>query len=502
MAKQKLPTANADQFDGMTLMRVTESNIKRVRYVDISIDRDLTVIGGDNANGKTSLLDGIEWATGRKDVIQLDPIHHGKQEGRIALEFGDGEKVSLKVTKTIQRVGEKDWTADVMLEIPGYATPSRVQEFLSSLFGQFSFDPMAFDAMDDAAQFDALQKLVGNFDFKQNKADYDSVFKQRTDVNRDQRTAQAAADAIVISMTAPGEAIDEAALTAELRSAGEHNLDIERRRSNREQATAKLSELRSAAAAALARIETDVQAKIAECNAFCLDIEEQIRLLQQRIASRQEGLQAEIKGIRDSLTAEYERANAEAEQLEQRLNGAGPLPPVKDAQAIEAQLAAARHSNKLLSDWEAQRARKLAHEREATRLQTEADALTKQLDDLQQAKQAAILNAQLPIDGLGFGDDYITLYDSPWKQASEGERTDASTAIAMALNPKIKMILVRHSSGVGTRIRERIRQRAAGRGYRVIMEVFDETGANSHVFIEDGMVKKLDGPADKKADAA
>lgn len=491
--KTRLPTATPEQFDGATLMRITTSNIKRVRYVDISLDRTVTIVGGDNEQGKTSLLDSIEWCLGKKAAIQLGPIHLGKQQGSIALEFGDGKTVTLKVTKTLKRVGDADWTAEIDIEIPGFVAPTRVEEFLSAIRGELTVDPMAFDEMEAPKQLETMRKLVVGFDFDANQAQYDKLFDERTDVGKDQKKAKAAADVIVVSATAPAEKVDEEALTAELREVGQHNITVAQLTSSRQEDIVLVAELRASAVASLAQIETDIQARTKECNEFVLDLEQQIRVLQQRIVAKQQALAGEAIRIRTNLQTDARDATTQADEIQAKIDAAEALPVEKDAAAIEAKLNEARTTNKAVNDWEAQRDRKAEHQKEADTLANQYEEMTAQLTALQRARQEAIQKAHLPVDGIGFADKHLTLGGVAWEQASEAGRIDASMAIAIAMNPKLKYILIRHASGVGTRIRERICQRAAEHGYRVLMEVYDETGDNSHVFIEDGLVKKLDG---------
>jgi hypothetical protein len=468
--RTKKTIATPEQFEGAVLMRVTESNLKVVRYIDISIDRTLTLLGGDNGNGKTTILDGIDWVFGDKKTIQMDPIQHGKQEGFVTVEYGDGQQVTLKITKTFRRVGDKDFVAEVDIEIPGYLTPSRVQEFLNELKGKQSLDPMWFDEIEGMKQLLALRGLV-DFDFDANKVEYDQLYKQRTEINKDRDREQAAANSIDVLDKAPGEKTDETALTAELEAAGTKNLEIERRRANREAAANRVSQLRNECEASVTKCEND---------------EAQLR---KQIAE----LEARILAIRESSRLECSEKSKEADELQAKLDSAEPLPATVDASAVTARLNEARRVNRLIEDWEGQRARKIAHQRKADAHAKEADELTAQLAELKREKEDAILKANLPIDGLGFADDHVTLHGAPWQQASEAQRIDASMAIAMAHDPKLRTILIRHGSGVGRKIRERIQQRAHERGYQVIMEVYDETGANSHIFVEDGLVKKIDG---------
>jgi hypothetical protein len=468
--RTKKTIATPEQFEGAVLMRVTEQNLKVVRYVDISIDRTLTLLGGDNGNGKTTILDGIDWVFGDKKTIQMDPIQHGKQEGFVTVEYGDGQQVTLKITKTFKRVGDKDFVAEIDVEIPGYLTPSRVQEFLNELKGKQSLDPMWFDELEGMKQLLALRGLV-DFDFDANKTEYDQLYKQRTEVNKDRDREQAAASSIDVLDKAPGEKTDETALTAELEAAGTKNLEIERRRANREAAANRVQQLRR-----------EVEQEVIRCDNEVADIHRQI-----------EELKARVEAVRDKSRLGIIQVNKEADELQAKLDAAEVLPDIVDASAVTAKLNEARRVNRLIEDWEGQRARKIAHQRKADAYAKESDELTAQLTDLLRAKQDAILKADLPIDGLGFADDHVTLHGAPWQQASEAQRIDASMAIAMAHDPKLRTILIRHGSGVGRKIRERIQQRAHERGYQVIMEVYDETGANSHIFVEDGLVKKIDG---------
>jgi hypothetical protein len=329
---------------------------------------------------------------------------------------------------------------------------------------------MWFDKLEGVKQLLALRDLV-EFDFDGNKAQYERLFKLRTAVNSDRDREQAAANSIEIGKDAPGERVDETALTAELESAGAKNVDIERRRANRENASIRVQQLRH-----------DIEARVLRCDNDVAEINRQIQELIAKIGTVQEESRLAVLQM-----------NKEAGELQAKLDNADPLPDVVDASAISAKLNEARRVNRLIDDWEAQRARKAGHQREADTFSKQSDGLTAQLAELQRAKQDAILKANLPIDGLGFGDDHVTLHGAPWPQASEAQRIDASMAIAMAHKPKLRTILIRHASGVGSKIRERIRERAHERGYRVIMEIYDETGANSHIFVEDGLVKKIDG---------
>lgn len=487
-ARKKLEIAKPEDFDGMTLMHITSSNMKRIRIVDIGINEPLTLIGGDNAQGKSSLLDSVQWVFARKDDIQADPISHGKQEGSVVVQFGDGETVKLKVTKTFLRVGEDDFKTETDIEIPGSLPPSRVQEFLAQLTGGIGFDPVAFDLMKDSDQFDSLKRFVPDFDFKANKEKHDALFKDRTDINRDLKRMQAAAESVAVSEKAPCARVDEQALTLELQQAGEKNVDRARRQKNRDEAEAKIESLGTLAASKLQEIDIEIGDYDSALDTQIADINAEI----DRLQAKKDKLEGEAAAkrilIRERLTAEADAMAKEAGELRAALESAEPLAEYIDTAELAKRLDAGRGNNKALSEWESARDRRKQYQDEAAELAKQSEDLTAQIVDCQQEKQQAILKAHLPVDGLGFGDGFVTLGGVPWRQASHAERIDASTAIAMALSPRLKVILIRDGSNLGSKMRERIRERAAAGGYRVLMEVVDDVGDQSHVYISDGAV--------------
>jgi predicted ATPase len=129
--KKPRELATPDKFDGLTIMRMTVQNVKAVRYIDITFDDTMTIVGGDNAQGKSSFLGSYDWLFGGREAIDHDPIRTGEAEGFIAADFGDGKSVQLSVKRTLMRVGENDFACgDVEIDMPGYITPSQRETFL------------------------------------------------------------------------------------------------------------------------------------------------------------------------------------------------------------------------------------------------------------------------------------------------------------------------------------------------------------------------------------
>jgi hypothetical protein len=101
----------------MKIVRFELENVKKVRLARIApAESGLTVIGGKNASGKTSILDGIVYALGgekyRPSALQNED---GVTPARISIELDGGllverkgKNAALKVTdKTGKKFGQK-----------------------------------------------------------------------------------------------------------------------------------------------------------------------------------------------------------------------------------------------------------------------------------------------------------------------------------------------------------------------------------------------------------
>lgn len=115
-------------------------------------------------------------------------------------------------------------------------------------------------------------------------------------------------------------------------------------------------------------------------------------------------------------------------------------------------------------------------------------ALTKAIDDREAAKQKAIAEAKLPIEGMTFGDGQIMLDGSPFDQASDAQKLRASVAIGMANNPRLHVMRVRDGSLLDEDALKILGEMAEANDFQVWLEAVDSTGKVG-IVIEDGAVK-------------
>lgn len=109
----------------------------------------------------------------------------------------------------------------------------------------------------------------------------------------------------------------------------------------------------------------------------------------------------------------------------------------------------------------------------------------------EKAKADAISAAQLPVQGLGFGDGVVTFNGIPFDQASSAEQLRVSMAIAMASNPKLRVIRITDGSLLDEDSLAAIADMAKAEDYQIWIERVDATGKVG-ILIEDGQVKNTE----------
>lgn len=177
------------------------------------------------------------------------------------------------------------------------------------------------------------------------------------------------------------------------------------------------------------------------------------------------------------LLAEAQSALAEAESVE--------LEPEPDINAMRARLASLEEENARI------RANNAARETEAKKmaLRERYKALTDAISIVDEKKAEALAKAVFPVDGLGFDADGVTYQGVPFSQASAAEQIRVSLAMAMAMNPKLRVIRIMDGSLLDSDNMQLIAQMAADNDFQVWVErVADGDGAG--VVIEDGEVAK------------
>jgi hypothetical protein len=420
------------------IVRLQAENYKKLIAIDIRPGDGAVKIRGDNAQGKSSTLDAIQAAFGGKAAMPSMPVRAGEQEGAIQIELDDGVVILRRFT-----VDGKGDTIEVT-NGDGFKAGSP-QQLLNKLYSSVAFDPLAFTLAEADKQFAMLRSVVTlDVDLDQHakadKADYEA----RTLVNRDIKTLEAQLPTLQPQGIVPDEPVDVAALQTRLAAASEHNVSIENRRNKQIEFAAALERNR----ATLAQLQEDKA-----------NIERQI--------------------------AEYvETVQGQAAVIEQ----APALPDPIDVAEVSAQLTAATAANE-------QFRKKVIYAAEATKLSVLRDqsaALTALLEDREKARTEAIAKADMPVEGLAFGDGIVLFGGVPLDQVSMSEKIRISARIGMALAPKLRVMLVRDASLLSEAGQEALETIAAENDFQLWIEAVDTSGKIG-IVLEDGAVTAIDG---------
>lgn len=436
----------------LRIVGLVAENFKRLVAIEIKPTGDVVEIVGPNEAGKSSVLDVIAATLGGEDCVPEMPIRKGETEGFCQIDLGE-----MVVTRTFKmREDGKTFTNRLRVENADGFKASSPQTMLDGLLGRFSFDPLEFDRLKMKDKFETMKGFVPGVDFDAAAKADEEERKQRTDINRDSKALSAQIDAIVLPENIPTEKVDESALVDEIATVGEFNAEIELKKARRDSAARDVVALRGRAADAL----DDAAA---------------------------------LRKTAVDLEAAAAKHEADAVALEKRLAEAAALPEPKDAVEVRARLAGAQAANALVD----RRARRDALKKQMEDLVEKSRGLSEAMAKREAAKRAAIAAAKLPVDGLEFGDNVITLNGIPLDQCSAAQRIRTSVAIAMAVNPRLKVLRINEGSLLDRKGMQIIAEMCEGRGYQAWVERVSDD-AKTGFIIEEGRLKGAP-VADKQA---
>lgn len=437
----------------MKILRLAAENFKRLRAVEIVPDGNVVRITGRNGAGKSSALDAIWAALGGERVSPPVPIRQGEERAEVNIDLGE-------------ILVRRRWTTSgSSIEVSnGKATFKSPQKLLDELVGKLCFDPLAFANAKPADQRASLLGLLGIEDrLAVVEAERKDAFDQRTQVNRDLKALEGQL-AGTPHVEAPAEEVSVAALMEELRSARGQQEERAALMAVADRHDAKSTQLANNSSAAILEAE---------------DLEKQAK-----------DLRAEA--------AEFTRSSQAfaAEAGEVRKKAMEVLVP--DVASVEARIAGAEGTNQKVRQAKA----RLDLQRRVNATRKSSESLSEAVAAAERKKTELVATSPLPVVGLGFSEAGVTFNGVPLEQCSASERLKVSVAVAMALNPRLKVILVRDASLLDSANLRVLEELAKARDFQVWVEQVEESGKVG-VFIEDGAVSAVDGiPAPQPAPEA
>lgn len=186
--------------------------------------------------------------------------------------------------------------------------------------------------------------------------------------------------------------------------------------------------------------------------------------------------EADIKDLKTQLKeAEESAAKARAALKGKKKIDTQPLQE-KLANTTQINLAFEQVKNKKAAD-----ERVKAHKDSQNKLTEEMAKIVEQKDQL-------ITSAKLPIDGLNIDTDGVTYQKIPFTQLSSAEQLKVSLSIAMAMNPKLRVMRIMDGSLLDSDNMAVIRKLADKEDYQIWIERVEDDGKVG-IVIENGQIK-------------
>ena len=419
----------------MKIVKLTAENIKRLVAVEITPTGNIVKITGRNSAGKSSVLDSIWMALGGSDAIPKQAVRKGQEKATIRLNMGD-----LVVERRFTPSGSV-----LYVENADGARFKSPQAILDGLVGRLSFDPLAFMRMDRRKQSDTLRELAG-LDLSDLETRHAKIYEQRTQKNREVDSLQAQIDAIKVPPNAPTEEADPGEIVDTINAALETNRQNARKR-----------EILAEEEADIARLSNDILELQERLKRLIGDRDHRSKVLAQAQADMKDVVDLDVTPLRQKL-AGLQQANAAARAYQQR-------------DKLENQFIAVRE---------------------------QAEKLTSELQAIDAQKAQRIRDAKFPLDGLSVDDGVVLYQGIPLEQASSAEQLRVSLAMAMALNPKLRVIRITDGSLLDKDSMAVVEQMATDKDFQVWIEQVEESGRVG-VYIEDGHVAAVDGQQTQEA---
>lgn len=184
-------------------------NVKRVEAVTIEVKDALTVIGGNNRQGKSSVLDAISWTLGGEKFKPSSPVREGAEKASTKITLSNGMIVERYGKKGSLRVTTKDG------RLGG-------QQILNEFINQFALDIQGFMDQTDKEKAKTLLKIL-DVDLDEIDALEKEKFDERTAVGREAERAKAHASSLPHHPDAPKELVSAGDLADKISAALEHN---------------------------------------------------------------------------------------------------------------------------------------------------------------------------------------------------------------------------------------------------------------------------------------
>lgn len=417
-------------------------NVKRIKAVALTPSpTGLTLVGGNNNQGKTSVLDALAWALGGE---RFRPTA-AQRDGAVAPAH---LKVTLSNGVVVERKGK-----NASLTVTDPTGRRSGQQLLNAFVEPLALDLPRFMDASDKEKADILLRIIGiGAELHTRDLEIKGLYDKRTFTGQLAAQKKHFAEEMISYPEAPDEPVSASELIRQQQ-------DILARNGENQRLRAQYAEL-----------EQQVQQ--------CVD---ELKRTRERIATLQQ-LADELDAKHTKLFNQRETARKTVSQLQD-----------ESTAELEASIRDIEETNrKVRANLEKSRA-----EDEAAQYASEYDRLTESIQQKRAERMALLNGADLPLPGLSVEDGVLTYNGKRWRDMSGSDQLRVATAIVRRLNPDCGFVLLDKLEQMDlTTLTEFGRWLEAEHLQAIATRV--STGSECQIIIEDGMVKDAEPPVTEK----
>lgn len=406
-------------------------NVKRIKAVKVEPAQDgLTIIGGNNRQGKTSVLDSITWALGgdryRPSCAQ--------REGSVIPPY---IRITMNNGLVVERKGKN---SDLKVTDPSGKKAG--QQLLNEFIEQLALDLPKFMNSSGKEKAETLLRLIGIGDqvaaLEKKEAE---LYSDRQAVGRIADQKKKYAREQVFYPDAPRELVSPTELIRRQQEILARNGENQRKRNALQQ----------------------MQAQSEEMDSRIAGMEEQLR---------------KMRAEREKIAADIETARKTAEELQD-----------ESTAELEADLANVEEINrKVRANLDKDKA-----EEDARDYERQYNQLTGQITKVREEKAALLDHAELPLPGLSVAEGELIYKGQKWDNMSGADQLKVSTAIVRKLNPECGFVLMDKLEQMDPVTLEEFGEWLTKEGLQVIATRVS-TGDECSVIISDGYIEGQEHP--------
>lgn len=411
-------------------------NVKRIKAVALTPSpTGLTIVGGNNNQGKTSVLDALAWALGGEKFRPTAAV----RDGALAPPH---LKVILSNGVVVERKGKNS-----SLTVTDPTGQRSGQQLLNAFVEPLALDLPRFMQASDKDKADTLLNIIGVGDAltgldREIKALYD----RRTVIGQIGAQKRHAAEELTEYPDAPSEPVSAIELIQQQQEILLHNADNQRKRM-------KLAQLEEQ--------EKQLGRRVQELSQELEMVEHQLTAVQQDVQDATKT----VAQLQDESTAELEQSIRNVEEINRQ---------------VSANLAKSKAQD------------------EAERYAQEYTALTEQIKAKRTARMDLLNGADLPLTGLGVEDGSLTYNGKHWQDMSGSDQLRVASAIVRRLNPDCGFVLLDKLEQMDLATLAEFGSWLQAEGLQAIATRVS-TGGECQIIIEDGRVKDAEEPPAPKA---